>query len=397
MEPAPPRPLRPPGSARAGRSAAGTLVPLAFYALLLALAWKVFFGGFGPLFDPRAEPRPVTPRGDLAADEQATIELFESASPSVVHITTLRRQRSFGLLGMTEKHVPEGAGTGFLWTEEGHVVTNYHVVRSADAGVDVQLGDGSWWSARLVGVAPDYDLAVLKIDAPSRVLAPILVGTSTDLKVGQKVFAIGNPFGLSQTLTTGVISGLDRSIQSRGLRPIEGVIQTDAAINPGNSGGPLLDSAGRLIGVNTAIYSPTGASAGVGFAVPVDTVNRVVPQIVRGAWQGERPALGVFVAPDEVAQSYGVDEGVMIVGLVEGGSAERVGLESWRQDDEGNVVPGDVVVGIEDREVRTRDELYAALETFEPGDEVRVLVRRGTRGAPREVRVVLQSREPRLR
>ena len=378
------------------RSLASVLIPLAFYALLLALAWKVFFGGFGlgALFDPKAEARPVSPRGSLAEVELSTIRIFEEASPSVVHISTRRVQRSLGVFGLTESEVPEGTGSGFIWTEDGHIVTNYHVVQTATAGIAVQLGDLSVWSARLVGVAPDHDLAVVKIDAPGHLVRPILVGSSEDLRVGQSVFAIGNPFGLSQTLTTGVISGLDRTIQSRTRRAIEGVIQTDAAINPGNSGGPLLDSAGRLIGVNTAIYTTSGSSSGVGFAVPVDTVNRIVPRIVRGV---ERPALGVYVAPDELARSFGVDDGVMVVGTIEGGAAERAGLVSWREDPAGNVLEGDVIVGLDGEPIRSREELFEALETHEPGDEVVVRVRRGRGGEVRDVRVVLQSLDTRIR
>ena len=212
---------------------------------------------------PSAEPRAIQPRGDLAEDEKSTIELFKQASPSVVHITSIavRRDRlNFNLM-----QIPEGTGSGFIWDEAGHIVTNYHVISSGNSAM-VTLSDNTSLQAQLVGVEPDKDLAVLKIDPPPSPLRPIPVGTSKDLQVGQKVFAIGNPFGLDQTLTTGVISGLGREIPSDKLggRTIEGVIQTDAAVNPGNSGGPLLDSAGRLIGVNTAIVSPSGAYAGVG-------------------------------------------------------------------------------------------------------------------------------------
>jgi len=375
----------------------GILVPLAFYALLLLLAWKVFFGGVGTLFDSRAAPRPVAARGDLAADEKATIDLFQAASPSVVHITTHRWRRSLGFFGLTQTDVPEGTGSGFVWTEDGHIVTNYHVVATADAGVVVQLQDHSVWDARIVGVAPDYDLAVVKIEAPERLLPPILVGSSSGLQVGQKVFAIGNPFGLGQTLTTGIISGLDRTIESRGQRAIDGVIQTDAAINPGNSGGPLLDSAGRLIGINTAIYTTTGVSAGVGFAVPVDMVNRVVPRIIRGAPEVERAALGVLVGSDELAHGHGIEKGVMIVGLVKHGAAERAGLSSWGQDESGRLVAGDVILGIDGHDVATRDELFAALESLHPGDEVEVRLQHGHDGPIREVPVVLQAADPSTR
>jgi S1-C subfamily serine protease len=223
--------------------------------------------------------RAVTPRGDLAADEKATIELYSQSRRSVVHITTLavRGDR----LSMNVQKVPEGTGSGLIWDDAGHVVTNYHVIQHADDAI-VTLSDQSSWRAKLVGAHPDRDVAVLQIDAPKDRLRPIPVGRSDDLQVGQKVFAIGNPFGLDQTLTTGVISALNREIESVTKRTIPGVIQTDAAINPGNSGGPLLDSSGRLIGVNTAIYSPSGGgSVGIGFAIPVDEVRRVVPQLIR--------------------------------------------------------------------------------------------------------------------
>jgi len=225
-----------------------------------------------------ATPRAVTPRGPLLAEEQSQIEVFRKTSPSVVHITTLETQRDFFSLNVQQ--VPRGTGTGFVWDERGHIVTNFHVIQNGN-GARVTLADQSAYNAELVGAFPDRDLAVLRIQAPREKLPPIPVGTSRDLLVGQRVYAIGNPFGLDQTLTTGIVSALNREIESVNQRTIRGVIQTDAAINPGNSGGPLLDSAGRLIGVNTAIYSPSGASAGIGFAIPVDEVNRIVPRLIR--------------------------------------------------------------------------------------------------------------------
>jgi S1-C subfamily serine protease len=221
-----------------------------------------------------ALPRPVAQRGELFEDEKRTIDIFKRSSPSAVHITTIGRPS-----GRNPGRIPRGTGSGFVWDQEGHIVTNYHVIQGA-AAAQVTLADGSDWKARLVGEVPDKDLAVLAIDAPPERLHPIPIGTSHDLLVGQKVFAIGNPFGLDQTLTTGTISALGREIESPSGQAISDVIQTDAAINPGNSGGLLLDSAGRLIGVNTAIQSPSGAFAGVGFAIPVDEVNRVVPQLI---------------------------------------------------------------------------------------------------------------------
>jgi S1-C subfamily serine protease len=248
--------------------------------LATALVAALMTSALPPAAAQRADvpTRPVTPRGPLAADELANIEVFKRLSPSVVHITTLEVARDF--FSRSVQQVPRGTGTGFVWDSQGHVVTNFHVIQGGDAA-RVTLADQSTHRATLVGAFPDRDLAVLKINLPRERLHPIPVGTSRDLQVGQKVYAIGNPFGLDQTLTTGIVSALNREIDSVNQRTIRGVIQTDAAINPGNSGGPLLDSAGRLIGVNTAIYSPSGGSAGIGFAIPVDEVNRIVPRLIK--------------------------------------------------------------------------------------------------------------------
>jgi S1-C subfamily serine protease len=288
---------------------------------------------------PPPEPRPVTPRGDLAQDEKATVELFQRASPSVVYITTLSRQQ--GLFEVQD--VPQGTGSGFLWDRRGDVVTNFHVIQGASAA-RVTLHDQSEWPATLVGAAPDQDLAVLRIRAPAEKLAPLLVGTSRDLQVGQKVFAIGNPFGLDFTLTTGVVSALGRSIRALTGRRIDDVIQTDAAINPGNSGGPLLDSAGRLIGVNTQIASPSGASAGIGFAVPVDTVNRVVPEILEHG-RVVRPQLGIEVAGESVLRRAGV-EGVLVISVARGSAAESAGIRGTSRAEDGSLILGDVIQGL---------------------------------------------------
>ncbi len=246
------------------------------------------------------------------------------------------------------------------------------------SGAKVTLADHSTWDARLVGVAPDQDLAVLSINAPRSQLQPLPIGRSTGLQVGQNVFAIGNPFGLDQTLTTGIISALGREINSVSGRTIPGVIQTDAAINPGNSGGPLLDSAGRLIGVNTAIYSPSGSSAGIGFAVPVDTVNRVVPQLIRHG-RVVRPGLGGRFANDITAQRMGID-GVLTVDVAEGSAAHGAGLVGMRRDGQGQLILGDVIVAIERQPVRSLDDLMRLLDRYDVGDTVQVaIVRNGQR------------------
>jgi S1-C subfamily serine protease len=327
--------------------------------------------------------RPVTARGPLLPEEQRAISLFEQARASVVYITTLVYRRDFFSFNVFE--IPQGTGSGFIWDEAGHIVTNFHVIYEAQ-DVQVTLFDGTVFKAEVAGGTPDKDIAVLKIKAPAEKLSPILIGTSADLKVGQSVYAIGNPFGLDQTLTTGIISALGREIESLTRRPIRDVIQTDAAINPGNSGGPLLDSAGRLIGVNTAIYSPSGAYAGVGFAVPVDTVSRIVPQLIAYG-KISQPGLGVQVVIDSVARQIGIKEGVLILDVDSRGAAARAGMMPTRYDDSGNIVLGDIIVAIQGQVIRTSDDLDTVLERFNVGDEVRVEVIRGGRKRTLSVRL----------
>src|SRR5687768_12996702 len=277
-------------------------------AATVAVWWIWIWEGTEHVSGLPAEPRPVLARGTLAEDERNNIEVFKTASVSTVHITTLERARGFSPLDVMQ--VPKGTGTGFIWDNRGHVVTNFHVIQGG-SGAAVTLSDQTTWKAALVGAFPDRDLAVLRIDAPQEKMTPLAIGTSKDLLVGQKVYAIGNPFGLDQTLTTGIISALNREIESVTQRSIRGVIQTDAAINPGNSGGPLLDSAGRLIGVNTAIYSPSGASVGIGFAIPVDEVNRIAPRLIRDK-RMVRPAVGVTAGPPAMVRALGLPKGVPI-------------------------------------------------------------------------------------
>ncbi len=326
------------------------------------------------IYDPDAVPRAITPRGDLAGDEKTNIEVFQNASPSVVYITSVALQRDRFSMNLLE--IPQGTGSGFIWDASGHVITNFHVIQNA-GGAKVTLADHSTWGARLVGVAPDQDLAVLSINAPRNRLKPLPIGRSTGLQVGQNVFAIGNPFGLDQTLTTGIISALGREINAVSGRTIPDVIQTDAAINPGNSGGPLLDSAGRLIGVNTAIYSPSGSSAGIGFAVPVDTVNRVVPQLIRHG-RVVRPGLGGRFANDATAQRMGID-GVLTVDVAEGSAAHAAGLVGMRRNRQGQLILGDIIVGIEADAVGSLDDLMRVLGQYRVGDTVQVLIVRDGR------------------
>ena len=327
------------------------------------------------LLDPSAEPRPIAPAGDLAADEKATIALYRQSSESVVHVSSSRLGRDY-TFNLTE--IPRGTGTGFVWDEKGHIVTNFHVVAGGNR-FRVTLADQSAWDATIVGYAADKDLAVLSVSAPAGKLKPLLVGTSSDLQVGQKVFAIGNPFGLDQTLTTGVISGLGRQINSPSGRIIDGVIQTDAAINPGNSGGPLLDSRGRLIGVTTAIASNSGDSAGIGFAIPVDTIQRIVPQMLR---QGRvvRPTIGAAFLPPQYARQL---KGVMVMTVTPGGPAEQAGVIPIRQDDEGDLYVGDVIVAVDGKPVETEDELLTIVENHSVGDTVKLMIVRNV-GSRRE-------------
>jgi S1-C subfamily serine protease len=358
-------------------SPAGTPRRQTWMAVLLLILAALFLytqvrNWFSGVYNKGAVPRAVTPRGDLAEDEKGTIDLFKATSPSVVYITSLSVQPDFFSFRALE--IPRGTGSGFIWDRDGYIVTNFHVIADSQAA-RVTLADQSMWSARLVGAEPDKDIAVLKIDAPSHLLPPIAIGTSRDLLVGQKVFAIGNPFGFDQTLTTGVISGLGREIVSATNRPIQGVIQTDAAINPGNSGGPLLDSAGRVIGINTAIVSPSGAYAGIGFAVPVDVVNRIVPQIIRGE-PVRKPGLGVRIADDYLARRFGI-EGVLIVEVMPNSAAEKAGLRSAQQ--RGRAPRGDVIVGVDGKPVRDCDDLFRILDDHEVGDTVSITIRRDDR------------------
>jgi S1-C subfamily serine protease len=347
------------------------LLLLLFVLLLILQVWNVWSRGMLPsrTLDANATPRPIAPAGDLAEDEKATIALFKQASKSVVHITTSEIGHDYFTLN--ELEVESGSGSGFLWDEHGNVVTNCHVIEDADR-LKVTLTDQSTWEAVEVGRAPDRDVAVVRIRAPAGRLQPLLIGTSKDLEVGQKVFAIGNPFGLDQTLTAGVISGLGRQIRSRTGRIIDGVIQTDAAINPGNSGGPLFDSRGRLIGMTTAIYSPTGAYAGIGFAIPVDTLQRAVPEILRHG-HVVRPSLEAQFFPDSLLERFGI-EGVLIARLKPDGAAAKAGLRETRHVAGEDPEWGDLIVAVEGQAVKSNDELLAALEHHSVGDRVKLTV-----------------------
>ncbi len=333
--------------------------------------------------DSKAISRPIDARGDLASDEKNTIDIFRNAAPSVVYITSIAVRRNLFSLNVYE--IPQGTGSGFIWDKQGRIVTNYHVISDASR-LEVTLADRSSWKAVLVGAAPDRDIAVLQISAPVDKLRPLAIGESKNLLVGQKVFAIGNPFGLDQTLTTGVVSALGREITAVTGRTIRDVIQTDAAINPGNSGGPLLDSAGRLIGVNTAIYSPSGASSGIGFAVPVGEVNRVVPQIIsRG--KVIRPGLGITLANRHLTEELGLG-GVLVLKVFPGSTAEKAGLRGTTQVRDGLAV-GDVILAVNNKKVTDYDMLRDELERYDVGETVILSVSRDA--ATVEITVTLEA------
>lgn len=355
-----------------------------FYpAAISALEWGK---PLGSTFDgPEGKPRPITPVAtELSADERATISVFERAAKSVVFIANTAIQRDIWSFNVME--VPQGSGTGFVWNKQGHIVTNFHVIYGADA-IKVTLADRSEHQAKLVGADPDHDLAVLQIQAADGVLEPLNIGSSHDLRVGQKVLAIGNPFGLDHTLTTGVVSALGRTIKSLSNRTIENVVQTDAAINPGNSGGPLLDSSGRLIGVNTQIVSPSGAYAGIGFAVPVDTVNRIVPELIKHG-KVIQPGLGVSLVPDALAKRWGI-KGLIIGKVSRGGSADRAGLRGARETATGRIELGDILVAIGGKPVDTIDDLMDIMDRHKVGDRVTVEVLRNNRR--HSIDVILQA------
>jgi 2-alkenal reductase len=342
---------------------------------LILVAVLVFLGivAFQPYaqryFYAATTPRTVVPRADLADYERTTIALFEHVSPSVVQV--VGRAGPGGLSPETGDESEVQSGTGFIWDEAGNVVTNNHVVQGTSA-LAVRLSTGEAVKAEVVGVAPSYDLAVIRLSGVRTLPPPIAVGSSADLKVGQSAFAIGNPFGLDQSLTTGIISALKRRLPTSGGREIGNVIQTDAAINPGNSGGPLLDSAGRLIGVNTAIYSPSGSNAGIGFAIPVDVVNRVVPQLIKNG-RVPLPGIGIVAANEAAATRLGV-EGVIIVRTVPGSPAARAGL---RGIDPSSGQLGDVIVAADGKTVHRLTDLTDELEQAGVGKTVELKIARG--------------------
>ena len=380
----PPRQPSPDPQARRARRTDLLLRIAVIWLLLLATAW-VAQPYLASLWFSVSEPRTVTARGELAPAETSTIELFKRVSPSVVHVYAQSRRRPSPSF---EQQDPQGgvqSGSGVIWDAAGHVITNNHVIQGASA-LGARLSSGEFVTARVVGTAPNYDLAVLQLERPRPALRPIAIGSSSDLQVGQAAFAIGNPYGLEQTLTTGIVSALQRRLPTAAAHEVSGVIQTDAAINPGNSGGPLLDSAGRLIGLNTAIISGSGASAGIGFAIPVDSVNRVVTALIRTGTVPV-PGIGVIAADETEAARLGID-GVVVVRTLPDSPAARAGLVGASET--GAVE--DVIIGANGQEVHSMSDLAATLENVGIGNEVKLQVMRDGRARTVTVQVTDISR-----
>ena len=335
--------------------------------------------------DPTATPRPVAPAGPATSEETTRIDVFKKAKASVVNIASAGLRRD--LATMTLQVVPKGSGTGFIWDEKGRVVTNHHVVEGAKR-VLITLDDHSTANVTQIRSDPQHDIAVLWTDIPEGKRKPIALGESAKLQVGQGVLAIGNPFGLDHSLSAGIISSLSRSISNDDGRVMRGLIQTDAAINPGNSGGPLLDSSGRLIGINTAIVSPSGASAGIGFAIPADIVNRVVPRLISGTKE-PRPGLGIVEAPDQWARQRGI-VGVLVLDVIPDGPADKADLRPTRRNEDGRILLGDIIVGIDDHTIRSTKELFGVLaDDYAVGQEATLHIRRD--GENQEVKVNLAA------
>lgn len=336
--------------------------------------------------DINAAPRAVTPRGELEPDEAKTVQIFDEVAQSVVHVTTLARGYQRTQFGLEPIYIPDGTGSGVIWDDRGHVVTNFHVIRSLVGGqrtCEVSLQDGTPARAVVRGVDPAMDVAVLYIDVPKSKLRPIPLGRSADLKVGQKVYAIGNPFGFDHTLTAGIISALRRQIKSLTGQVIQNVIQTDAAINPGNSGGPLLDSDGRMIGVNTAIQ---GNAQNIGFAVPVDSVNEVVPDLIKHG-RPLKPTLGCSYVLDVIARQSEIPKGVVILEVPPRSAADQAGLRGIKRRADGQIEVGDVILEVEGREVNSKEELEAELAKYKVGQTINLVVLRGIQRIPFAVRL----------
>lgn len=332
--------------------------------------------------------QPADARTRLSSDEQKVVDLFNKSTSSVVNVTNLSSRRDAFTSDLQD--YPAGAGSGIVWDKQGHVVTNYHVIKGAST-VQIVVDGGAEFPAKVLGQDEDRDVAVLQVEEKAEALRPVSLGTSADVSVGQKVYAIGNPFGLDHTLTTGIVSGVKREIQS-GItgRPIQDAIQTDAAINPGNSGGPLLDSAGDLIGINTAIYSPSGANSGVGFAIPVDTVKDSVTEIIANG-RVVRPVLGIAFAPDSSTSQLGVN-GILVLSVKDGGPASKAGVKGTSRDSYGRLVLGDIIIGADGKKIKTAADLYRALDKCKVGQNVDLELLR--QDSKEHVQVTLEPNQP---
>lgn len=310
---------------------------------------------------------------DLLPVETKTIDIYRKAVPSTVNVSNIKLSRN---MFYGEVEIPQGQGSGFVFDSNGHIITNFHVVQGGDNFVVTFYNDPKQYKAKLVGTAPDKDIAVLKLSELPAKLSPVVFGSSKDLQVGQSSFAIGSPFGLDYTLTTGVISALGRKIDGIGGVKINDMIQTDAAINMGNSGGPLLDSGARLIGMNTVIFSTSGSSAGLGFAVPADTIKVVVPQLIQ---HGKliRPGLGIGIVPDSMKRRIlGNDKGIVVSYVDDKGSAAKAGIQGMTQDQYGRTYLGDIILSVDGQDVNNLDDIYQVLDKHKIGDEVMVKYRR---------------------
>ncbi|MCP4914197.1 MAG: PDZ domain-containing protein [Oligoflexia bacterium] len=308
----------------------------------------------------------------LLESEKNTINIFKENVKSVVNVSNIKNIRRGGFFsGYEEMEVPSGQGSGFVWDNDGHIVTNFHVVQGGDSFLISFHKDSKQYKAKFVGGEPKKDIAVLKLIEKPKNLIPLKVGSSKDLQVGQKALAIGNPFGLDHTITSGIISALGRRIKGYAGVTIQGMIQTDCSINPGNSGGPLLDSQGQLIGVNTMIFSASGSSAGVGFAVPVGTVKSIVPQLIKNG-KVTRPGLGIGLLEDHVKLYFGIEEGIVIKTVLDDGPAKKAGLKGMGRDRSGRYIFGDIILKVAGKKVNTFDDIYQVLEDFKVGDRVEI-------------------------
>ena len=315
---------------------------------------------------------------ELLASEKNTISVFEKNVKSVVNVSNIKLARTGWWFHAQETEIPAGAGSGFVWDKEGHIVTNFHVIQGGDSFVVSFHKDKETYEAEIVGVYPQKDIAVLKLKKKPKTLYPVSTGRSAKLKVGQKAMAIGNPFGLDHTITSGIVSATDRKIRGIGGVTIHGMIQTDCSINPGNSGGPLYSSTGDVIGMNTMIYSSSGSSAGVGFSVPVDTIKNIVPQLIKDG-KVKRPGLGIGLLEDRLKDYFGIEKGIIVKYVDPKSPAAKVGLEGMQRDRRGRYLLGDILLTIDGKEVNNYDEIFNVLEKYEVGDKVKITYLRGKR------------------